>query len=169
MELPKRKPNRLCEYDYSQNGAYFITICTQNRARLFAAELPVGNGLRAVPDGANGFALANQIIHKWVKETEHKFPNMSIDKYVVMPDHLHFIITIKERHEGRSLQNAMHYFKTMTTNEYIRGVRNGALLPFSGKLWQKSYYDHVIRNQRDYDEVWQYIDNNPKKWILERQ
>ena len=138
MELPKRKPNRLCEYDYSQNGAYFITVCTQNRARLFAAELPVGNGLCAVPDGANGFALANQIIHKWVKETEHKFPNMSIDKYVVMPDHLHFIITIKERHEGRS-------------------------------LWQKSYYDHVIRNQRDYDEVWQYIDNNPKKWILERQ
>ena len=108
----------------------------------------------------------NLMIHKWIRETENKFPGVTIDKYVVMPDHLHLIVTIKERHAGRSLPDVMRFFKTMTTNEYIRGVKDGALPPFDGKLWQKSYYDHVIRNQQDYNGVWEYIENNPAKWIM---
>ena len=71
-----------------------------------------------------------------------------------------------ERHAGRSLPDVMRFFKTMTTNDYIRGVKDGTLTPFDGKLWQKSYYDHVIRNQQDYNEIWQYIENNPTKWIM---
>ena len=159
MEMPSRKQNRLPDYDYSQEGSYFVTLCTQNRARLFEMETPVGNGLCAVPEG-------NGIIHKWVRETENKFPGVVIDKYVIMPDHLHLIVTIKERHAGRSLPDAMRFFKTMTTNEYIRGVKDGVVTPFDGKLWQKSYYDHVIRNQQDYNEIWEYIENNPAKWIM---
>ena len=112
MEIPNRKQNRLAEFDYGQEGAYFVTLCTQNRARLFQMELPVGNGLCAVPEGAddrNGTTRrscpteGNAIIHKWVRETQRKFPNIAIDKYVIMPDHLHLIVTIKERHAGRSL------------------------------------------------------------------
>ena len=160
--MPNRKQNRLGEYDYKQEGAYFVTLCTQNRAGLFEMELPtVGNGLCAVPK-----TIANQIIHKWVRETENKFPSIAIDKYVIMPDHLHLIVTIKERHIGRSLPDVMRFFKTMTTNEYIRGVKNGDLPPFDRKLWQKSYYDHVIRNQQDYNEIWEYIENNPTKWMM---
>lgn len=86
-----------------------------------------------------------------------------------MPDHLHFILNITERHIGRSLQYVMRFFKTMTTNEYIKGVKNNILSPFNKKLWQKSYYDHIIRNQEDYNEVWEYIDNNPKKLILQNE
>ena len=174
MEIPQRKLNRLSEYDYGQEGAYFVTLCTQNRARLFQMELPgVGNGLCviphglcAVPHGLCAVPEGNAIIHKWVQETENKFPNIAIDKYVIMPDHLHLIVTIKERHAGRSLPDVMRFFKTMTTNDYIRGVKDGTLTPFDGKLWQKSYYDHVIRNQQDYNEIWQYIENNPTKWIM---
>ena len=97
MEMPNRKQNRLTEFDYGQEGAYFVTLCTQNRARLFQMELPgVGNdlcviphGLCAVPEGAddrNGTThrscptAENAIIHKWVQETENKFPNIAIDK-----------------------------------------------------------------------------------------
>ena len=134
MEIPQRKLNRLSEYDYGQEGAYFVTLCTQNRARLFQMELPVGNdlcvvpyndlcvvpynGLCAVPEGAddrNGTTRrscpteGNAIIHKWVRETERKFPNIAIDKYVIMPDHLHLIVTIKERHAGRSLRFYVHH------------------------------------------------------------
>ena len=159
MEMPNRKQNRLDAFDYGQEGAYFVTLCTQNRARIFQMELPVENGLCAVPK-------SNALIHKWVRETERKFTNIAIDKYVIMPDHLHWIVTIKERHAGRSLPDVMRFFKTMTTNEYIRGVKDGVLTPFDGKLWQKSYYDHVIRNQQDYNEIWQYIENNPTKWIM---
>ena len=111
MEMPNRKQKRLTEFDYGQEGAYFVTLCTQNRARLFQMELPVGNGLCAVPEGAddrNGTTRrlcpteGNAIIHKWVRETERKFPNIAIDKYVIMPDHLHLIVTIKERPACRS-------------------------------------------------------------------
>ena len=170
MEIPQRKLNRLSEYDYGQEGAYFVTLCTQNRSRLFQIELPVRNDLCVVPD--NGTAhrpcptKGNLIIHKWIRETENKFPDITIDKYAVMPDHLHLIVTNKEQYAGCSLPDVMRFFKTMTTNEYIRGVKDGTLTPFDGKLWQKSYYDHVIRNQQDYNEIWQYIENNPTKWIM---
>ena len=173
MEKPSRKQNRLPDYDYGQEGSYFVTLCTQNRARLFEMETPtVGNDLCVVPDNENSTAhrpcptKGNLIIHKWIKETENKFPNVTIDKYVAMPDHLHLIVTIKEWQAGRSLPDVMRFFKTMTTNEYIRGVKDGTLTPFDGKLWQKSYYDHVIRNQQDYNEIWEYIENNPTKWML---
>ena len=157
MERQTRKANRLPDYDYGLEGCYFVTLCTQNRAQLFQMEGSVGNGLRAVP---------NQIIHRWIQETQNKYTNAVIDKYVIMPDHIHFIIKIEERHAGRSLQDVMRFFKTMTTNEYIRWVKKGVLPAFEKKLWQKSYYDHVIRNQRDYNEIWEYIENNPNKWLL---
>lgn len=169
MERPNRKYNRMREYDYGAEGAYFVTVCTQNRAQLFDMELQVKNGWNTVQRLDEGAISekTNQIIHKWIGKTQNKYPNIVIDTYVVMPDHLHLIITIKEQRAGASLPDVMGFFKTMTTNEYIRGVKEGVLPPFEGKLWQKSYYDHVIRNQRDYIAVWEYIENNPANWLAE--
>ncbi len=89
-ELPNRKPTRLKGYDYSEKGYYFVTICTQNKKYVFEIE-SVGNGLCAVP------CLQNQIIHKWIKETENKFSNIKINKYVIMPNHLHLLVNITTR------------------------------------------------------------------------
>ena len=180
MNLPNRKNNRLKNFDYGQNGVYFITICTQNRKRIFEIEpLPVGNDLCVVPKKHlhKPPCLQNQIIHKWLKETENKYPNIKIEKYVIMPDHIHLIVGIfngiidsdAERHAGRSLQDAIRFFKTMTTNEYINCVKNKLLPEFDKKLWQKSYYDHVIRNEHDYNETWDYIEYNPINWIMKNQ
>ena len=172
MELTKRKRSRISEFDYGQEGAYFVTLCTQKRAKLFMIELPTEESLCTTPDGTSGTThrscptVANQVIHKWITETENKFFNIVINKYVIMPDHLHLIVTIKEHHVGASLPDVMQFFKTMTTNEYIRGVKKGILPPFDRKLWQKSYYDHVVRNQEDYNEIWEYIENNPAKWMM---
>lgn len=160
MNLPKRKNNRLRNYNYGEVGYYFVTLCTQNRMQLFEIETPtVGNDLCVVPP------VSNQIVHKWLKEMENKFCNITIENYVIMPDHLHLIIHISERHTGRSLPDAMRFFKTMSTNEYIHNVKNNILPPFQNRLWQKSYYDHIIRNQSDYNEIWEYIENNPAKWL----
>ena len=98
-DLPKRKQNRLNNYDYGQNGCYFVTVCTHNRQRLFEIEPhAVGNDLCVVP------CLQNEIIRNWINKTQIKFPNAKFDKYVIMPDHLHFIIRLTERHAGRSLR-----------------------------------------------------------------
>lgn len=153
--LPKRKTIRLKHYDYSQNGYYFITICTHNKQNLFNLN--------------NESAVQNQIITKWLSELENKFKT-EIDYYVIMPDHIHFILIINptERHTGRSLPDMMQWFKTMTTNEYIKLVKNNILKPFDKKLWQKSYYEHIIRNDQDYIQTVEYIINNPLKYSLDR-
>ena len=160
MELPKRKPTRLKGYDYSLPGAYFVTICTQNREQLFEIE-NVGNDLCVVPSPQNA------IIHKWLKETENKFDNIKIDKYVIMPNHIHIIVVITERHAGRSLHDVMRWFETMATNEYIRHIKKGVLKPFNKRLFQKSFHDHIIRGEKDYQKIWEYIDTNPLKWELD--
>ncbi len=163
--LPKRKRNRLHGFDYGTEGCYFITLCTNNRQQLFRMEHPVivGNDLCVVP---HDLPLQNRILRKWIKETEQKFQTIRFDNYIIMPDHIHFIVNITERHAGRSLQDAMRFFKAMTTNEYIRAVKNGLLPTYDKKIWQKSYYDHIIRNEQDYIQTIQYIANNPEKWML---
>ena len=159
MDKPNRKPNRIPNFDYSQEGTYFVTLCTHNRASIFQMETPSGS-----TSHFPSCSLQNRLIHKWIKETQSKYQNIIIDKYVIMQDHLHLLITINQSRKGASLEEIMRFFKTMTTNEYIRGVKSGFLPPFDKKLWQKSYYDHVIRNFQDYQETWAYIENNPAKW-----
>ncbi len=140
-----------------------MTLCTHNRQNLFMLEESrVGNDLRVVPN------IQNEIIHKWIKETEIKFQNIKFEKYVIMLDHLHFIVNITEQHIGCSLRDIMQFFKTMTTNDYIKNVKNGKLKSFDKKIWQKSYYDHIIRNQDDYNEKWDYIENNPKTYQIKQ-
>ena len=107
--------------------------------------------------------LQNRIVVEWLKKTENKF-SFKIDKFVIMPNHIHAIIIISERHAGRSLHDGIRWFKTMVTNRYIKEVKYGNLPPFDGKVWQKSFYDHIIRGREDYKQIWQYIDTNIQKW-----
>ena len=87
-----------------------------------------------------------------------------------MPDHIHFILSINaERHIGRSLQDMMRWFKSMTTTNYIKLVKLGVLKPFNKKLWQKSYYEHIIRDEEDYVNSAQYILDNPLKWDIKEK
>ena len=162
-KLPNRKSIRLKNYDYSSNGYYFVTICTQNREKLFG-EI-VGATLRGRPNNPD------KIIVKWLLESENKFKDIKIDEYIVMPNHIHFIIKrTGDRtgstgdHTGSPLRDIIGWFKTMSTNEYIAGVKDGRFMPFKGRLWQRNYYEHIIRNYDDYINIAEYIQNNPLKW-----
>lgn len=158
---PKRKRIRALNYDYSQKGAYFITICTHNRQPLFG---------KIVWDNSAGATLRGRLnnpdrmIEKWLFEIENKFPNTGIDEYVVMPDHIHAILVFTGDHAGSPLQDIVDWFKTMTTNEYIRGVKEGLYEPYLKSFWQRSFFDHIIRNQEDLLETRKYIANNPRAW-----
>lgn len=176
-KFPNRKSIRLKNYDYSSNGYYFVTICTQNREKLFG-EI-VGATLRGRPNNPD------KIIVKWLLESENKFKDIKIDEYIVMPNHIHFIIKRTGDHTGVTgdhigstgdhagstgdhigspLRDIIGWFKTMSTNEYIAGVKDGRFMPFKGRLWQRNYYEHIIRNYDDYINIAEYIQNNPLKW-----
>ena len=163
-----RKSPRLQGYDYSANGAYFVTLCTQNRVCLFGDI--VENEMHLNDSG--------QMLLKWWDELQTKFSVVEFDSCVVMPNHLHAIIVllldpaIKESRIGallqkRTLDDIVQWFKTMTTNAYIRGVKQQGWETFPGKLWQRSFHDHIIRNEHDLNTHRQYILSNPERWNLD--
>ena len=159
MELPQRKKNRIAEYDYSQNGAYFVTICTQNRKKILSQI--VGDGFPVPkPIGILADALIRQI--------PEKYPDVYVDQYVIMPDHIHMLLRIVNGdgtgNPSPTLGNIIGWYKYQLTKQ--GNAQNGTQ---GQRLLQRSYYDHVIRNQKDYDEIWEYIENNPKKWWMEKK
>lgn len=163
MECARRKNIRLKDYDYSQPGYYFITICTHERQMLFSSY--VGAHLCVRPP----LRRDGNIIVKWLYELEQKYPHVEIDGYCIMPDHIHLILIMKGGsegaggHAGPPLHEILKWYKTQTTNEYIRQVRIRAVPPFQKHVWQRGYYEHVIRNDVELDEIRQYVQNNPQK------
>ena len=184
----RRRSRRLSGYDYAQAGAYFITVCAQDRACIFGE----------VVDGEIRLNDAGRMVERWWRELEKKFPNVTTDTHVVMPNHFHAIIILSDRnppspdvgadlcvcsdrdtepglsesqgaHTGAPLPRIVQWFKTMTTNEYIRGVNQLGWTPFQRRFWQRNYYEHVIRHERELDATRQYIVDNPVKWAEDKE
>lgn len=149
MELPKRKPNRLKEYDYSKNGAYFITICTQDREELFWS---VGETC-GFPYTLSAYG---DIVNKEIMRIVDIYnETVKVDKYVVMPNHIHLIIVLQS--DGRPQA-------APTISRVVKQFKGAVSKKIGFTIWQKSFHDHIIRNENDYREIWEYIDTNPLKW-----
>ena len=151
MELPKRKPTRLKRFDYSSNGAYFITICTHHKQKILCDI--VGEGLCALPSIKP--SPIGKTVDTAINYININYNDISIDKYVIMPNHIHLIVTILSGGDGTpplQLYDIIGRFKSFTTKHYKH------------TLWQRSFHDHVIRGEKDYLKIWEYIDTNPQKW-----
>ncbi|HMB90227.1 MAG TPA: transposase [Rhodothermales bacterium] len=127
-----------------------------------------------------------EMIAAWWHRLSNKFPTVETDAFVIMPNHLHGMIILHDpvgvdprvhptltpkevdAHMGASLPVVMQWFKTMTTNAYIKGVQQHGWTPFCRKLWQRSYYEHIVRDQRDFDRIREYIHQNPAQWYFDR-
>ena len=156
-DLPKRKQIRIDNYDYSTPGAYFITVCTANREKIFWSDRR--GELRSpanVPLSDIGIIVYNEI-----QKLGSVYDAVQVDKYCIMPDHIHFIMSINTDESGRT-QFAP------TISRVIKQFKGSITKQVGKPIWQKSFYDHGIRNQQDYDEIWQYIQNNPLKYALNR-
>jgi putative transposase len=152
--LPQRKQMRKPDYDYSE-GMFFVSVVTQFRQLLFGQ----------VEDGQVLLSEAGKMIVKWWNELEHKYGSLRLDTYIIMPDHVQGIIVLKPSvEETISLSDVMQWFKTMTTNEYIRGVKEGLWPEFEQKVWQRSFHDQIIENTAHLENVRRYINNNPHTW-----
>jgi REP element-mobilizing transposase RayT len=155
MNLSKRKQIRIKNYDYSKNGAYFITICTANKEKILWS-----NRRGELCSPAN-IQLSNlgKIVDSEIEKLNFVYDAVNVDKYCIMPNHIHFIISIKADKNGRT-QFAP------TISRVVKQFKGSITKQIGKPIWQKSFYEHTIRNQTDYNEIWEYIENNPLKWIL---
>ena len=187
MEQSNRKKNRLQDYDYSSDGAYFVTVCTKNKEKIFwdspvgediilpkptATTVPVGEDIilpkptaTAIPVGEDIILPKLSPIGKFVENTIVDIPNyyqgVHLLDYVVMPNHIHMILLFS-RGDGRMISSPTSL--SVIVGQFKRLVSKAAGV----SVWQRSYYDHVIRDEKDYLKIAKYILTNPIKWELDR-
>ena len=177
MELHRRKPIRLRGYDYSLDGAYFVTVCVNSRAALLwrpaktNASLPQDDAALQTDKGFPKYDIHpsrplplseyGRTTETSIKNIRGCYHNVDIDKYCIMPDHIHLIVFILPEETGRMISAPS---KTLSTviGQMKRWVSKQVGFP----IWQKSFYDHIIRDQDSYSEVWKYIDENPLKYQM---
>lgn len=155
--FPQRKNIRLKYYDYTLEGYYFITICTKNRERILS-KIISGNCRGGVPPPPVNTEIGDEA-EKTIKYLTNKYKCIEINEYTIMPNHIHLIIEKTGRGGTLPLHKIIQEFKTFTTKRYnqINGMQNI-------KLWQRNYYEHIIRNEKEYLTIKQYIINNPYNW-----
>ncbi|MDT0499133.1 transposase [Algiphilus sp. W345] len=182
------------DYDYTQAGAYFVTVCAQDRACLFGE----------IVDGEMRLNAAGEMVAAEWQALVGRFPGVELDGFTVMPNHIHAIVVLVGaglvpartcageemgdhegrpyggwgNHEGRpygdgrpppTLGDVMGAFKSITTVSYTRGVKQSTWPGFRGRLWQRNYYEHIIRDTASLHGIREYIANNPLQWALDRE
>ena len=190
MRQYHRKSSRLKNYDYSKTGAYFITICTKNRAPILSTIVGAGSARpdtgSARPDTGSDdepiyphivLTPLGEIVEKYIIDIHEYYPNIVIDQYVIMPDHVHLLLIILSASviDGRDLStsviegranpaptigNVIGRFKFLTTKEMANYLNIS-----DNHIWQRSYHDHIIRDEQDYFNTWNYIKENPLRGI----
>ena len=133
---------------------YFVTLCTQRHLCLFGE----------INDAEMLLNDAGQLVDYWWGELPKKFSQVELDAHITMPNHVHGLVLLKDDSEEVSISVMLRWFKTMTTNAYIRGVHEQDWQPFYKKLWQRSFHDHVVRHEKEIDGIRDYIVNNPLRW-----
>ena len=172
-----RRSIRMKGYDYRSAGVYFLTIVAQGRSLRFgdvdAGELHLND--------------AGEMVRRFWEQMPERFPSITMDQCVVMPNHIHGIVVIHQPNIGALLVGAHHKteattrvaptrlgdivgaFKSLTTLEYARGVDSKGWPPFDRRLRQRNYYEHVIRSEAELADTRTYISNNPLEWTLDRE
>ena len=169
MNRRKNRPGRLPQYDYSSAGYYFVTFCTRYRDCCLSEVLPgedetcVGRGALAPP--CVSLKKAGEILDGYIQNIPKVYPGVRVDKYVIMPNHVHLLIEITKNENGgarapRPTGEASH----PTVQMIVGGLKSLTRRAVGRPIWQTTFYDHIIRNEPDYLRVWIYIDTNPAKW-----
>jgi len=156
-EHHQRKPLRLKDYDYSQAGYYFVTICVENGECLLC------RGEQCSPGNHVEFELSHigEIADKALNNIEKHYPSTIIDHYTIMPNHIHMILVIDDEGKGRTLF-------APTLSRIIKHFKEYVTKQIGYSIWQKSYYDHIIRGKEAYLRIYEYIETNRLKWELDK-
>lgn len=147
MERLGRKNIRLDGYDYSAPGGYFITICVKEKKKLFW-----GVGASCARPGLSQYG---EVVEEELLRLSTTYENVELDKAIIMPNHVHMILKLKE--SGRAQL-------APTVSRIIQQFKGSVTKRVGFPLWQKGFYDHIIRDEGDHLRIWEYIDTNPAKW-----
>jgi len=172
-ELPVRKSVRLEGFDYSQNGAYFVTICVKDGHEMLGRIVGRGDlDAPCVELSKYGF-----IVRNYIENIESHYNGVRIDKYVIMANHIHMIVIVnRDNHMGSADKCTMRgdgaSRSPRPTNALIptivRAFKKLTDREFGFNMWQTSYHDHIIRNESEYQKIWEYIDENPARWSKDK-
>ena len=143
MTYYHRKPTRIPGYDYSACNYYFLTLCTHNRRCIFGQ-----------PDKLN---VLGECAQAHILRMDSHYKGLSVLKYVIMPNHIHFIIQLEDNPESPDIRQVMAQYKSGVARE-IHKIDSDMI------VWQRSFHDHVIRNQKSFENIWTYIEGNPQCW-----
>jgi len=170
-KLPIKKNIRLKEYDYSQAVYYFITICAKDDKNLLGT-VGAATCRPQTADDADFYQINVELTNmgKIVDDSINNIPkiysNILVDKYVIMPNHVHMIIIITAKDENHS--DSGRQIAAPTIQTVIGGLKRHVSMQCECSFWQKSFHDHIIRDEKDYLRIWQYIDENPAKWAEDK-
>ena len=157
-DVPVRRSIRLCDFDYSSNNLYFVTICVQDRECLLGKI--VNDNMYLLPFG--------HIVKLFIASIPQYYPGTIVDSFQIMPNHIHVIFGLEShgRTQGSAptLGTIIQRFKTMTTHNYLEGMKIHGWKSFNKKLWQRDYYEHVVRDGHDLNRIREYIENNVANW-----
>ena len=158
-ELPKRKHPRMKDFDYSENGLYFLTICVKEK------DLTLCNIVgRDVPDAPKILlSSVGKIVEKYIYSINNA-ENIWVEKFVIMPDHIHLLLFVDNPDGASRTSRPTHSIISRT----VSGFKRLCNKEIGGNIWQTSFYDHVIRNESDYKTHYRYIEDNPIMWLLNK-
>ncbi len=160
MNLQKRKSTRLAKYDYSTPGAYFITICTKDRKELLS-KISVGTGVLDCPQ--NVLTQYGEIANKHLVSMSDFYDNIKIDKFVIMPNHIHLLIRILETDKASGPSGTPIPTNSLISR-FISTFKRFSNKEYGKNIWQDRSNDHIVRGEKDYQKIWEYIDTNVNKW-----
>ena len=170
-EIHHRRSIRLKGYDYSSQGAYFVTLCCENRQHRFGE----------ISESKIELTPCGQIATEWMENLPTKFPTIEIDEYIIMPDHIHAIISIRTgnphctpdtdrkgnpcgcpEENPPTIGQIIGAYKSLVANDCLKWHKEHNLQ--MGKFWQRNYYEHIIRDEQAYENISNYIRTNPERW-----
>ncbi len=168
-ELPKRKPTRLHYFDYNTSGAYFLTICTENRRNILSRI--VGGDVLDAPNCNATYSPKRvelssygKIAEKYIKQLDNYYDNIKVDRYVIMPNHVHILLFVSANGASRTSPPTKQH---SNVSRFISTFKRFCNKEYGENIWQRHFNDHIIRNQKDYETHIKYIHENPARWYFD--
>ncbi len=162
MDFPKRKSPRIKGYDYNTPGYYFVTVCTHKKENILCDIASENNSIvgGGAPDAPK--VILNdygKIVQKYILSSKN-IKGVTVDKYVIMPNHIHMIIYVEEAYGTSKAPSPTNNAVSLT----ISVLKRFSNREIGHNIWQRSFHDHIIRGDEDYRKIWEYIDTNPHRW-----